>query len=324
MEESRALVSGWTAATDEDLRSDHLKLCFLWYDKIIVEPIGKFDEVAFIRGLLGAETGDRSVLHAMSDVIVPLDQKLKEEVTGGLIEQGSRGYPRWGDQWENYHYPEPETPEEFAHNSLLDLIAEELGVKQFEDGYDIQQAEGRARVAVDAVKLWEGVNAEIPCMLQASPDERAAMEAARSFGSPSVITDTSLTLLELALPSLRDVPWSEVVRFSQNRSIRSLRQNISRCAEESGSDIDKARQSFCNLEAEVIDSIIDGSRPRTKRVAFEAVLANIPGLPVNPFSLFLGARDTKHEHQRQRESGWFYLLRDIRRGTGAANRRVGA
>src|SRR5689334_5211545 len=99
--QSRALISGWTAATDEDLRTDHLKLCFLWYDEVIVETIGKYDESAFIRRLLGAESEARSTVHKMSDVIRPLDARVQEEITGGLLAQASRGYPRWGKDYEN-------------------------------------------------------------------------------------------------------------------------------------------------------------------------------------------------------------------------------
>ena len=59
--------------------------------------------------------------------------------------------------------------------------------------------------------------------------------------------------------------------------------------------------------------MLERSRPRVKRVAIESILANLPGMAVNPFSLFFGVRDTAEAYKRNQENGWLYLLRDIKR-----------
>lgn len=325
MHPNRALFSGWTVTTDEAVRSDHLKLCFLWYDEIVLETIGQYDEARFINGLLQREAVDRAVTHSMTDVIRPLNPGLQRAVAGDLYAQASRGYPRWGKEAENYTYPNPETPAEFAHNKMLELIANEHGVSRFYDGYDIQQAEGRARIAVDAVTLWEGVNTELPCMLQASGDEQAAMVAARQFTSEAAVQEATLRLFEVAVPSLRDVTWRETVAFRKSGSLKSLRHTLSSSIEQSGADIEKASALLQRSEQEMLEAMLEVSRPRLKRVAFEAILSNIPGLAVNPFSLFFGARDTAHHYKRQKDAAWFYLLRDIRAAaTRAARDRIDA
>lgn len=141
MSGTRALVSSWTAGQDDAFREDHLKLCFLWYDEILVEPLGQFDASKFIDELLEGETS-RSITHAVSDVIRPLDEELRKEITGGLREEASRGYPRWGDNLENYTYPDPESATQFAHNELLAAIANEKGVDRFTDGYRFSSPKG--------------------------------------------------------------------------------------------------------------------------------------------------------------------------------------
>jgi len=252
----------------------------------------------------------------LSDVIRPLDKQLQEHITGDLRSQAQRGYPRWGDNYENYTYPEPENAEQYAHNHLLGLIAKEHGVKQFDDGYDIEQAEGRARSAVDAVALWEGVNAELPCMFQANKDEKSAMTSAKQFVLGSSIQDAPFSLFEAALPSLLDVTWSEVVQFRKNGSLRSLRDKIAQSVASAGANLEEAKSLFGRSEQDAIDEILENSRPRVKRVAIEAILANLPGMAVNPFGLFFGFRDTAAAHKRNQENGWLYLLRDIKKVTG--------
>lgn len=265
---------------------------------------------------MGTEHSQRALTHALSDVIRPLDKKLQEHITGDLLRQAQRGYPRWGENDDNYTYPEPENAEQYAHNYLLQLIAQEHGVTQFEDGYDVEQAEGRARVAVDAVALWEGVNVELPCMLQVNRDEKAAMTAAKQFVLGFGIEDAPFRLFEVAIPSLRDVTWSDVVQFQKNGSIKSLRNKIAHSVASAGANLEAAKSLFDRSEREAIDTMLEGSRPRVKRVAIESILANLPGMAVNPFSLFFGIRDTAAAHKKNKENGWLYLLRDIKRAAG--------
>lgn len=317
MNTSRALVSSLTSITDKDFRSDHLKLCLLWYDEIIIETIGDYDEKRFISGLLQSEAPDRTVSHALSDVIRPLEKQLQEHITGGWRRQAQKGYPRWGDNYENYTYPEPENAEQYAHNCLLEKIAQEHGVIRFDDGYDVEQAEGRARIAVDAVTLWEGVNTELPCMLQANQDEKAAMTAAKQFTLGASIQDASFSLFEIAIPSLLDVTWKEVVQLRKNGSLKSLRDKIAQSVACAGADLETAKSLFDRSEQEAIDAMLESARPRVKRVAIESILANLPGMVVNPFSLFFGIRDTATAHKKNQENGWLYLLRDIKKTAGA-------
>jgi hypothetical protein len=298
--------------TDSDFRSDHLKLCLLWYDEILVETVGEYNADMFIDGLAGTNPVSRAVTHSLSDVIRPLDRQLQDHIAGDLLAQVGRGYPRWGANQENYTYPEPETSEQYAHNHVLGLIAQEHGVRQFEDRYDIEHAEGRARVAVDAVKLWDGVNAEIPCMLQANRDEKAAMMACNQFASCSNIQTTPFQLFETTVPSLERVPWDEIVQIRKNGGLEALRERIAHSVARAGSDVEAAKKLFDGLEQSAMDAIVEKGQPRVKRVAIESILSNVPGLPVNPFSLFFGIRDTAAELKKHREHGWLYLLREIR------------
>ena len=305
--------------TDQEFRNDHLKLCFLWYDEVILETIGVYDERRFVERLLQSEGEVRGIAHSMTDVIRPLDKRLQESIQGDVVAQARKGYPRWGEDYENYTYPEPENAEQYAHNYLLELIAKEHGVARFDDGYDIEQAEGRARNAVDAVTLWEGVNAELPCMLQASQDEKAAVIATRKFASVPEANEQPFELFEATIPSFREVPWSEVVQFRKNGSLKTLREKIAQSVEESGSNLELAKTLFHEAENVAIDTIIQYGRPKVWKVAIEAIIGNLPGMAVNPFSLYFGSRDTLNAAKRARDVGWFYLLRDMRSTTKCEN-----
>lgn len=78
-------------------------------------------------------------------------------------------------------------------------------------------------------------------------------------------------------------------------------------------DLNQAKVLFYQSERDAVNSIIDSSRPNTIRVAIESILANIPGVEVNPFGVFLGLRDTAKSIKKGNEHGWLYLLRDIKK-----------
>ena len=76
---------------------------------------------------------------------------------------------------------------------------------------------------------------------------------------------------------------------------------------------EQAKAMFCDLEDATIDDIVNRFRPRVKKVAAQAIIGNLPGIPfANPFGLYLGSRDTINEFKKERQFNWFYLLRDMR------------
>jgi len=149
-------------------------------------------------------------------------------------------------------------------------------------------------------------------MLQSNFDEKIAIQAAATFNSTQHSDDVSVKLYETLIPSLADVEWTETASLRHRGAFRSLRRKIAEASVAGGGELDKARSEFQDFEDETTAEIIDRFRPKMRKVMLESVLANVPGLHVNPFSLFFGARDTYRARADGREHGWFYLLRDIR------------
>jgi hypothetical protein len=308
---SRTLVSFYTALTNDEFTSDHLKLCFLWYDEVLFEDLGRFSEDRFFETLVGEESNSREVIKDLSDIIRPLSKRVSENAIGNREEIFSEGYPRWKDE-KYYTYPSPENASQFAHNCLLTSIEQEWGGRLSTNPVAVNHAEGRARVAVNGVKLWERVNAELPCMFQASSDEKLAMLAARQFSFRLEELPTPFSLFEIAVPSLATVSWPKVIGLRRDGAIDSLRKKIAQIHSQVKYDLEAGVQMLEMLEAESMGRIFGKARPNVKKVAIESLLANIPGLPVNPFSMFFGLRDTLGAVKDQNDLGWFYLLRDLK------------
>jgi len=293
-------------------KDNHLKLCCLWFDEVLVDTLIRHDEMCskLIGGLVEYESNAGAIAKKLSDVIVPLARRADRSVIGDRFQESSRGYPRWGERNRNYTYPEPETTQEYAHNHLLGLIEQEHGVQHFK-GWETEQAEGRARVAVDAVSLWERVNQSTSCMLQAGADEREAMIAMRTFRSGADTPVDPVRLLEVSIPSLTDVSWEKIVALNNSKDLDLLKTKMSEAAELAGSDFSRAQALLKRFEHDAIESILNFARPNVKKIAIESSIANIPMGLANPYSLYVAARDTASTTRRHAEVGWLYMLRDI-------------
>src|ERR1019366_298110 len=127
----------------------------------------------------------------------------------------------------------PETPEQLAHNVLLRKIEMEKGVNRFTNGYDVEQAEGRARAAIDAINVWRTINEEVPCILQARSEEAEALGVIRSFERKEELS-SPFTLLQAAVPSLAHLDWRSIVEMRRTSKFSSLRDKMEQIHSASG------------------------------------------------------------------------------------------
>ena len=298
---------------------EQLKHLFLWFDEVIFEDIGKYDRKAFLERRIdfeGLKYLDRNLL---TETFVPAREAVKLDWDGRFREGLFRGYPRWGAKKENYSYPDPQSPEEIAHNELLRKIEQEYGVSSFDDGYQIEQVEGRARVAVDAVSLWREINKLLPCVMNATPDEEAALSSFQKFHQrENAIFPTEI--ISGSLPNLSLLSWSELLEIKRNSSLAALKRKVKEIIEKSKVDVSSAKKDFASAERELCEEIIDRSRPKPGKALFEGLLGNTPmGIP-NPFSIAFSWRTFSHEVAAEEKYGWVYLLRDIRSAIERAER----
>jgi hypothetical protein len=308
----RALVSSF-GSIEEEFQEDHLKLCFLWYDEVLIEYLGPRMENIFVDRLVQRGGLSRNEVKEITDVIFPLTRRFpKREYENLQKKLMVRGYPRWGQGQENYNYPQPKTAEEFAHNMLLQKIESEFGVAKL-DEMDVEHAEGRARVAVDAVGLWTVVNVEYPCMLQTTDDEKLALNSALMHVANSTSLPTGLELLKLSVPAMRNVPWQEVIKLKRHGKVSLLRRKLGEVMLATDRNVDAAKGELERLEHEAMEEIIERFRPEFKTVLAETLLASIPTKPFpNPVNAFLHWRDVTRELKKEDQFSWAYLLRDLR------------
>lgn len=305
MKASRTLVS-ISSSIQDDFVNEHLKLCFLWYDEVLIESLFNYNILNKIEGL---SYGEKLYLH---DIIHPLEAKIsKKEIDAYRSIDSLYGrYPRWydGERW-NYTYREPQNVEEYAYNKLLEYIISKEGF----DDEGIMYFEGATREAVDSIMLWEIVNKEIPCMLQANKYEKFAMNAALSFDMKFENPNTAFVLFECSIPSLKNVPWSDIIKMRKKNSFSSLHIKLGEILNNELGDVEKAKIKLRSMEQEIIDEIIEQYKPNIKKVTVETLVGNAPTPFFNPSGMVLGIRDIKNEINKMEKYNWFYLLRDIQK-----------
>lgn len=297
-------------AASESFRADRLKLAFLWFDEILFEDIGDTTREGFLARLPEYDTLSEREKGYLLEAVTPVKERVRLDWQRRAIDTLGEGYPRWGENLENYDFPEPETSEQFAHNALLRKIEGELGVDRFVDGYDIQQAEGRARSAVDAVRVWQLVTENVPCVMQALRDEGDALQAMRSFDRQKD-ESSPFTLLTTAVPSLLHLSWKNVVELKRKETFGQLRKKMEAIYDASERDMTSALSSLREAERQTTEEIVDRSRPAPGKALIEGVAGNIP-VPGNFLSIVLSLKAFITEANKAERYEWFYMLRDLR------------
>lgn len=305
---NRAFISS-CAELEDGFRNNHMKLSFLWHDEIMLDLFNDYRRQNFPSQITNGETLDKKQLSIFTDVFVPLQDRVSKELLETHDNSRPIGYPRWGKKQENYTYPIPENAEQYAHNMLLAHIKKEWG----DEDFSVEHAEGRARVAIDTVSLWEYVQQETRCILEASFDERLTMRSANMFNSQAPQSIEPFSLFQTSVPNLSSVSWKEIINLKKAGNFDKLRDKLSEIISTFPNDISLAQNELASVEKKAMEEIIEKYRPNVSKVALESAAANIPGIPLfNPISAFFGLRDTYNEKKKFNELSWFYLLRDVR------------
>jgi hypothetical protein len=298
-------------SVSEGFKSDRMKMCVLWFDEILFEDLGRISRERFLASLPGFDSLTARDQSYLLEAVTPVTERVKFHWSEIRMNGLGEGYPRWGDNFENYNYPEPETPEQFAHNVLLRKIEMEKGVDRFSDGWDMQQAEGRARAAISAINVWRTINEEIPCILQARSDEEEALGVVRSFGRKEE-PSSPFTLLQAAVPSLAHLDWRSVAEMRRTSKFSSLRDKMEQIYSASEQDLAAALQSLRQAENSAIEEIVERSRPAPGTALVEGVLGNLPLPGINPFGIVLALKAFTKEAQKADLFEWYYMLRNLR------------
>ena len=311
MKTFRSLVS-WFAKVNDNFRRDHLKLCFLWYDEVMIESISERDRANYVSNIVENENLEKKHIKVFTDIVIPLEERVSKDLLEEYSKSKEPGYPRWGDNNENFTYLSPENAKQYAHNALLEHIQSEWGFAN-SDGAAIEHAEGRARVAIDAISLWETVQQELPCIMEANNDEKLAMAAANIFNTKEKHSVNPFILFKTSVPSMGNISWSEIIKLKTQGNFDSLRNKLHEIVVITPDDLTVAQKELEKLEYQATEEIIEKYRPNIKKVVIESLMSNIPNIPfINPIGAFFGIRDTIEEKKKVTEKSWFYLLRDVR------------
>lgn len=288
------------------------KLSFLWFDTIIVEDLGRRQPIDAIIRDNNISNRERKFVQ---DVILSVSELADGTIKKNNQEMVLEGYPRWernGDSY--YNYPEPETPQQYAHNELLKHFERMAGVDHIEDGYAVEQVEGSAKVAVDAVRLWALINDRISCTMACSENEHLAVTSMMTFAArntPKLVeTDLVSNVAKLMLPDVSKLGWNEIIAIKKHGEFSTLKSKIEELYEVN-CDYVATAQALADEARRLTRHIAIKAKPKPIRALFDLVATNLPMGPVNPYAIFTGYKKFLNDCQEASEHKWIYTFLDL-------------
>ncbi len=289
------------------LSKAELKFAFLWFDQVYFDPFS-FDAdltrmYISIAGMEGIGMR-RSDFHVLTDVFVPFWRGRSISEAKEFVEHHNRIYDDNGGTFAQ----EEAGPVGNAHHATV----RHLMKMRFEHGFawEWEEAVRAARGGILTTLLWKWISEPRPMTFLCKPTEEVAVEMLlKSEGGPAGASPEDAG--ELLLPDLTWVSWRVLVQAKRNSALQSLKRRI--VSVSAGASVSEAQRAFADLVASTEDELLEGARPRPFYAGIRGLLTNLPIPPINPLALLDSAYNLARETTRMKDSGWLYLLRDLRR-----------
>ncbi len=288
------------------------KLNILWFDNLIIEDVNGRH---YLHKIIDSGHIPSHYKSFIDDFVIPVSQidggKVREEYHGFSFE----GYPRWEDAGKlHYKYPDPENPYQAAHNALLSYHENRCGVQQFDNGYDIEQAEGSAKFSVDNIRLWALVNKNIPCCMTCDIRGKIAINEMINFASGKHESFPESDLIEFVgatvLPDVSQLSWKELLEVKRSGDFRFIVDKITELYSEI-QDFDGVIKNLSDDVKQVSRKIIIRAKPKPIRSLMELIVTNIPGAMFNPYGVFVGYKKFLSECREASDNQWIYTMFEL-------------
>lgn len=246
----------------------------------------------------------RSDFHVLTDVFVPFWRGRSISEAKEFLERQDRIYEENGGTFQQ--------KETGLVGSAHHATVRHLMKMRFEHGFawEWEEAVRAARGGILTTLLWKWISEQRPMTFLCKPTEQVAVEMLleSESGAAGVSPEDAG---ELLLPDLTWVSWRVLVEAKKSSALKSLKVRI---ASVSGTgSLSEAQRAFEDLVACTQDELLEGARPRPFYAGVRGLLTNLPVQPINPLGLLDFAYNLARETSRMRDSGWLYLLRDLRR-----------
>ena len=196
-------------------------------------------------------------------------------------------------------------------NHAIDFVAQ-CNIPSGDSGKSAADHFAYLRAAV-SLATWHSLNANRTCSLLATPIEDNVISKVTAAASEANGFHLFHEVSTVRIPDLTSLPWDRVLEIREHPHAESFRARMRRLAADiHGGEYSDSIEAFEEIERRDLREIARLCQPAPLSALFRMITGNIPlPLPVNPISLWIGAREVRRERRMQETFGWIYFLMDI-------------
>lgn len=162
---------------------------------------------------------------------------------------------------------------------------------------------------LSAIEIWKNLNAMEPSTFVANTDGSKLFDAAVESSVTGEGFHTFSRVASIPIPNLASVSWDHVVDLRNSKYLDNFRTTLNRIGNQISSLGDAELADLVdNLKSSEMERIVRANEPKLGVAILNGLLDNIPGLPINPYSVGKSALHIKKSIEEKRQSGWLYFL----------------
>jgi hypothetical protein len=286
----RAVVD-WLTLASTDFIEKRAKLVTLWFDETILQ-VPRAD---MVESVIGHLRDKNKFSGETADALLQSWQPIKLHV------------PNWtyihGDVWSK-------SDAELAKKTIA-AVEKHLEIDAADKGTygEFREVALGASHYLDLIDLWTRLNTAAPCALTPDGLGEAVLGAVLEGQKEDDSYQSFSKIVDLPIPDLSLLTWDKVIELRRDRYFENFRKKVSELhAGIAAADRAQVADLISEMRVQEMERIVRARRPAVGKAIVKGLLDNIPGLPVNPFSIGSAAKTIYDQIKGGRESGWLYFL----------------
>ena len=162
---------------------------------------------------------------------------------------------------------------------------------------------------LDVIEIWTKLNLSTPCTFVANASGEAILRAVIPTPPDNEEFQTFSRIATIPIPDFSKLSWDQVLELRNDRYFQNFRSALAALRERIAvADDQQVAEIVTELRSKEMERIVRDSEPAVGTAVIKGILGNLPGLPVNPVSMWSSASEIWDNLQRGRMSGWLYFL----------------
>jgi len=289
----RAVMDWHSLFWADELFAPQGKLATIWFDKLVLQNTGEDSLEGAINILRETEQFSDATAETLKTIWVPVQTLI----------------PNWAAGNSELLRSSPEDIRETVTTALKKRIRKEYGADFAETYPGIREVAWGSLLYLEAIQIWSTLNKSAPTTIVFNSTNYDIFETVIKSTVEEKSFQSFARVASVPIPNLSKLSWDEVLELRHHPYFENFRIKLSMLNDRLAiAQNEEIADLVSEIRIDEMEHIVRAQEPALGRAIINGLLNNIPGLPVNPYSIGSSVYELWKRIRRRKQSGWLYFL----------------